>query len=263
MRIKYYVSIFTLFCLFSLTLVSKTANPSVTAESPRHPDYQLLVKSLQGNTAAVNNLLRDGADPDTAPGPNDKGMTALMFAAWNGHREIVNSLAQEGANLNATSDLAMTALMYAAFNGHTQSVQLLLSKNANPNIQATRGRTALMYAIERGHAEAVRILAEASNTSQRNAEGDTPLQTAVKGDNAQVVKALLRANPLLEETDNFQQTPLMNAARKGSTVIVLNLLNKGANVNARDSNGKTALVKALIGNHRAVVQVLRARGGTL
>lgn len=263
MQIRFFCSIFVLCCFLSLTLSDATI-PPVSAQLNRQPNYQILVKSLQGDTLGVRNLLLVGADPNTPPGLNDRGMTALMFAAWRGHDEIVALLTQSGASINATSNSGMTALMYAAFGGHLRSVQLLLGSGANPNLQGERGKNALMYAIEREHLEIARVLTVVSNNSQTNTDGDTSLQLAVKKGNVDIVSTLLTpTNSSLETVDNFGQTPLMNAARKGHTRIVIRLLNKGARVNARDGNGKTALLKALIGNHRAVVQVIRARGGTL
>src|SRR5689334_7763490 len=87
------------------------------AQAKSYPDYQLLVKSLEGDTPAVRSLLQQGVDPNTPPGPNDRGMTALMFASWKGNNDIVRLLVQAGADINAKSNSGATPLMYAAMSG--------------------------------------------------------------------------------------------------------------------------------------------------
>jgi ankyrin repeat protein len=79
------------------------------AQANRHSDYQLLVKSLQGDTAAVRSLLQRGADPNTPPGPNDRGMTALMFASRIGDSQTVRLLTEAGADINAKSNSGANA----------------------------------------------------------------------------------------------------------------------------------------------------------
>jgi hypothetical protein len=56
------------------------------------------------------------------------------------------------------------------------------------------------------------------------------------------------------------QSPLMNAARLGHLGIVLRLLDKGADVNAKDASGRTAVTLASLTNRQSVLRALRARG---
>lgn len=49
---------------------------------------------------------------------------------------------------------------------------------------------------------------------------------------------------------------LMDAARQGDTATVQSLLSQGANVNATDAHGGTALMVAAVNGHTATVQAL-------
>jgi ankyrin repeat protein len=261
MRTKIYLPVFVLVSFLGLIVAGDAIRSQ--AQANLHSDYQLLVKSLRGDSQAVRSLLQHGVDPNTPPGPNDRGMTALMFAAWIGDSQTVRLLAEAGADVNAKSNSGATPLMYAAMSGDAQSLQLLLAKGADPNLQEQSGMTALMYAVRKGEVQGVRVLAknESSNLSLRALHGDTALLLATKKGSWQVVEVLLQANPGLEDPDRFGQTPLMNAARTGNLGILLRLLDKGANVNARDANGATALTKATLGNHPTAVRALQVRGG--
>lgn len=86
----------------------------------------------------------------------------------------------------------------------------------------------------------------------------TPLMRAVVGGNVRIVKCLIKfdANP---NTDNLSNTVLMLAARHGYTKIVEILLETGADVNACDSNGATAMDSAE--NYLEIKNILKAAGG--
>jgi ankyrin repeat protein len=59
----------------------------------------------------------------------------------------------------------MTALMYAAQNGHEQVALVLLEAKADPNQAQPDGRTALMLAAANGHEQVALVLREAGATS--------------------------------------------------------------------------------------------------
>lgn len=58
----------------------------------------------------------------------------------------------------------------------------------------------------------------------------------------------------------MENAELMKAASEGDAARVTALLDGGADVNARDENGMTALMQAVKGNHTDTVRVLLERG---
>lgn len=67
-----------------------------------------------------------------------------------------------------------------------------------------------------------------------------------------------------EANDNVKgRTPLMLAAFRGDAAGVLNLLERGADVNARDADGDTALMFAAFRGHRLVVALLLQYGANV
>src|SRR5215210_7122450 len=67
-----------------------------------------------------------------------------------------------------------------------------------------------------------------------------------------------------EANDNVKgRTPLMLAAFRGNTVAVINLLERGADVNARDRDGDTALMFAAYKGHALVVALLLQYGANV
>jgi serine/threonine-protein phosphatase 6 regulatory ankyrin repeat subunit B len=67
-----------------------------------------------------------------------------------------------------------------------------------------------------------------------------------------------------EANENVKgRTPLMLAAFRGNTAAVINLLERGENVNARDEAGDTALMFAAYKGHGLVVALLLQYGANV
>ena len=76
---------------------------------------------------------------------DDRGMTALMIAATNGHRHVVDALVAHNCKLDVRSNYGATALMWAAEKGHKDIVDALVAHNCKLDLQAKKGETALMW----------------------------------------------------------------------------------------------------------------------
>lgn len=76
------------------------------------------------------------------------GLTALHFAAREGHREAVEALLAAGADVNgATRGDGTTPLLIATINGHFDLAASLLEHGADPNLASDAGATPLYGAI--------------------------------------------------------------------------------------------------------------------
>ena len=77
------------------------------------------------------------------------GMTALLFAARDGHLDAVRALVEQGADIdNGGSGEKMSPLVMAIVNGHFDIAKYLLDKNADPNFANIEGLTPLYAAID-------------------------------------------------------------------------------------------------------------------
>lgn len=80
------------------------------------------------------------------------GYTPLIYAAREGHQDIVQLLLELGADPDAATQAGRaTALHRAAFMGHQAIVQLLLAGGATPGMRDADGQTALHKAVQQGH----------------------------------------------------------------------------------------------------------------
>uniref|UniRef100_A0A671RXH9 Serine/threonine-protein phosphatase 6 regulatory ankyrin repeat subunit A-like n=1 Tax=Sinocyclocheilus anshuiensis TaxID=1608454 RepID=A0A671RXH9_9TELE len=178
------------------------------------------------------------------------GYTPLHWACYNGHDACVELLLEydvfhrpEG---NSFSPLhcAVTPLHAAAYTDHGECLQLLLGHNAQVNAIDMLGKTALMMAAENGQTNAVEVLVSSAKADMtlQDAHRNTALHLACsKGHETSALLILEKVTDrnLINCTNAALQTPLHVAARHGLTVLVQELLGKGASVLAVDENGYT------------------------
>jgi cytohesin len=195
-----------------------------------------------------------------------EGWPLLHRAAQQGRVASLRVLLDGGADPNVRGLHGRTALYEAAKYGHAAAAGLLLDRGADPNVrEGSSGFTPLHIAAERRHIEALRLLiARGAEVNALNQLAQTALWQASwkpeQGDDA-VARVLLAAGAATEVHDSVGATPLMMAARHRHRPFVQALLDAGANPNATDDEGFTAMDWASAGGHGDVVALLRARGG--
>ncbi|CAD7700849.1 unnamed protein product [Ostreobium quekettii] len=113
-------------------------------------------------------------------GRTERGRSALMYAASNGHVPVVRYLLEhEDVNIDCADEGAMTALMIAIFSNRNAVVQVLLEEGADVNVTDSRGRTALSHAAMFGNVDTINLLAEhGSSLYHQDGDGKTVLELA-------------------------------------------------------------------------------------
>jgi len=184
--------------------------------------------------------------------PNTAGYTGLMAAAERGRVDIVKLLLDHKADPNVAGRDAATALMLAAENNQPEIVKLLLDRGADPNRQDHNGWTALLKAAYQGNAKCIEILA-----SHTKLELDRALLVATLMERKDAVKALLDNGAEIDFRASDGRTPLILAASKGNKGIVELLLQAGADASLTDQSGQTAQAVAAAKGFNDIAELLR------
>src|SRR5262245_21645695 len=235
----------------------------------------LMYAAAFGNAKQMKLLLESGADVNAQ---NTFHATALIWAGGDAVKSRM--LIEHGADINVRTQQGRTALMAAAKrNGNADLVRLLLEKGADVK---TPGDTTLIPAAQSGDVEIMRLLiesgADANCVSPRL--GETPLHYAAASGNVSAVALLLAkgANPnaglnnptsvrggAIVDGGIGKQTPLMWAVPKGSPELIRAFIDAGANVNAQDIRGMSALMLAVASENQdlAVVRALLQSGANV
>jgi ankyrin repeat protein len=100
------------------------------------------------------------------------------------------------------------------------------------------------------------------NFDFKNDNGDTALHYSIKLGRPEFAETILDVGVKIavNSGNNYCQTPLMLAARKGNTQLVAKLINADASLDTLDNNCRSALLLATRAGHHGVVEVLLAAG---
>ena len=132
----------------------------------------------------------------------------------------------QGADANARAFDDSTVLMLAAENGHTETVAELLDRGADIYAIASDGYTALMRAAKNGQTEIVLTLLPHDRIA-REIDANAALMFAAGYGHIETVDELLdQGADVNAKTSDGRYTALMFAAKNGHTEIVLDLLSR-------------------------------------
>ena len=165
----------------------------------------LMLACAYGHKDIVLTLLENGADPIIC---DNKGNSALHHVLWSNSSEdnilgIIQTLLSWNINVNAQNNNGITPLMIACSKGYTEAILLLLDK-ADPNITDNKGKTALMYTCENEHIKIIEHLLRTyeADPLQKSNNGISALSYAAYSGNIDVINILLhKYNPNQEEIE--------------------------------------------------------------
>jgi uncharacterized protein len=230
----------------------------------------LLFAARQGELESARLLLAAGASPNET-GPDR--MSALVMASYSGHGEFAAWLLTKDANPNS-ADAGYTALHTAVLRGDIELVKQLLAYGANPNARVTQGTpitregedfilptplvgaTPFLLAAKFLEADIMRLLAKAGADPRLGTQdGTTPLMAAAGIGWGGGVDRRGRDTSGLGDPVIHDEDRALEAAR-----VALDL---GADANAANDAGDTALHGAASKGYNTIVQLLADRGARL
>ncbi len=248
-------------------------------DTDEHPDDQLYAATRAGRIDAALAALQAGADPSAEPPDDDRDQRTLpMLAALLGDLRLLRELIARGVDLNA-GHAGLTPLLAAtrdSWHGRPEAVMTLLANGADARRADADGNTPLHHAARSTDAAVAALLLDAGALVETlNHEGVSPLGIAcaagnwrlarfliergakpepkegqpallaavVGDDDVAGVQLLLRHKARVDARGTGQRTALLMACAAGNAEIVGELLDAGADRNARDGEGLTPLLE--------------------
>ncbi|XP_055542467.1 rabankyrin-5 isoform X2 [Wyeomyia smithii] len=264
----------------------------------------LLHRAIDENKEqAAQFLIRSGCDLDSPrqPGPQgqggdeakDKASPLHLCCQW-GLRNVLHTLIDHGANVNAVDCDLKTPLHVAIENQHEEIIGILLchpgidlkirDKSGNTPFAAAlqvrnnkaaqnilerlpnaaeqmdqRGRNFLHLAIMKDDLESVLFLLSIHvdvNSRVHDVNQTPPLHLAAASEKEMLIRNLILAGARLNDRDATQKTALHIASERGTVAAVSALLQNGADFDAVDGDGNNALHIAVREGHISVVREL-------
>jgi ankyrin repeat protein len=234
---------------------------------------------------------------------NSSGATPLHEAARSGKVSVIKLILKEGVDVNAQDASGNSVLHIAVpAENHQAVIKLFLDNGVNPNLRDDHGDTPLhvLVSLNRGP-DTVRTLFDGNaynnvvDISARNVRGQTPLYLAVHENRFTLIPLLLSRGSDIFAADNSGVTPFDYAMKikgptldalitpetaqqkdsagntilhlavknRGDAVIIGKILDRNANINARNRDGDTALHIAARTNQKESGEYILSKGANI
>ena len=162
--------------------------------------------------------------------------------------DYIQPLLSDPAALNKPNNSGDTPLMLASMNCNVDYMELLIKMGADVNLVNTDNQSALMHAWnEDCHTGVELLLSKGADIYQVDKVKNSLLHNLVYLPSFDIIMPYIEPlllDPLqVNKRNNDGETPLMLACESDNSVFVSILLTHGANINAADDHGKTALMR--------------------
>jgi ankyrin repeat protein len=170
------------------------------------------------STSMIELLLKAGADANAAMWT---GETVLMNCARRGADKSVIDLVKSGVEIDSReSRLEQTALMWAAAEGHANIVSTLVNHGADITIKSKNGFTPLLFAARSGDMETARVLLGAgADPNEATDKFGNSLVIASAGGHEELSLYLMEQGADINSIDEYGITPLHYSIRRGMSVV--------------------------------------------
>ncbi|EPS38868.1 hypothetical protein H072_7366 [Dactylellina haptotyla CBS 200.50] len=230
-------------------------NPDILKSRDKENSTALHHTASQNHPTIVELMLRSGIDPHV--GNSRDNRTALFKAVKSGNIEVVQIFLKYGAMVQAVDHKGWTPLHIAAYCGFVEIGELLLENGADVDA-GPDGWTPLHIAVVREQLEFIAFLLDNdADVMVQNETGRTAFDCLQFFEDYQNEVIIRR---LHIEDNFFTLCGLRSAASRAQNVHVRDLLERGADINARDEGGFTAIYWAACKGHNSTVRLLIESG---
>ncbi len=228
----------------ALVLAGATLNRPADQESPLH------LAAQYGDADLLRVMLEHGADLNhkitrTQGDLTGTGMNALFSAVLGNNVSTLEHLHQQGLDIHACDSsrpFSQTPMQKAAFAGSLECFEYLHTHGGDIGQRYGNGFSYLHAAANRGHLKLVKyILDQGVDINATNKAEITPIMSAGMGKHADVIRYLADRGADINAQDNyFRRTIMHHVTAMGDAELVEYLTSKGARMDIRDRDGKTA-----------------------
>jgi len=246
---------------------------------------------LHAGSQIIKTLTSSGADINAR---NKEGVTPLTIAIQSKDIQTIKYLTANGASIH-TQDTHGNSPLSMAFEMSNEVFEATLNEG-NCNTQDSEGNTPLHIALinDAPMAKIQHIIGLTQDVNIRNRDGDSPLYLACVKNMDTVGKLLLEKGADIFSTNKDNNSPLRLALKKGgnlqnwlitsrtivstdgsgNTVLhyaadweyadsIKTLMEKGADITAKNANGETCLFNAAKSNNPKIIQLLIDGGASV
>ncbi len=232
------------------------------AQGDKKAQSELHVQTLKNNYKAVAELINNSANINEI---DVDGSTPLMTAISHNYTEIASLLIDHNADLTPRDTGGYDAILLAANNGLRKILEKLLAKGADVNSRLEPSMyTPLHWTAAKGFSKIVELLLQQPkiDVTAKTKDMDNALHLASMKGHLDVVQILLNDKRIdVNAQDDTRQAAIHYATAKGYIDIVKTLIDHGADFNLQGWKNYTPLGTAKYYNYKELIDLLTAKGG--
>lgn len=215
----------------------------------------VLLAAEFGELKLLRQLFKSGRNINVV---SERGISLALIASSRGNARMIHEFGKY-IDLNYSQDDGMVPFLYAALNGHRDVIYELRKHAINLNTANKKGYTAACLAARYGHDLMIRDLGRyGANLNLATNKGATPAYIASSYGQLAVLKVLMKHGADLNRATNSGATPLFAAAKRGYLEVVNELIqHAGVDVHKINNYGQTAIYIAKSRGHTEVTRVLK------
>ncbi|XP_064639345.1 ankyrin-1-like [Lineus longissimus] len=183
----------------------------------------------------------------------------LHVAIEYGHKDILNFLIENGADLESSALDGSSPLILAARRGEARVMKKLLDRGANINVQNKYLERPLHLACRSSDVTTVRKILELGADVMSFDSVDTPLHIASRRGAVDICTVLLDAGADVDALNKHNLTSLHEACNRGNAQVVEILIKRRADIHHL-GKGKTPFALACLNGNVNIIRMLLQRG---
>ena len=219
-------------------------------------DLFQVVGSGQASMDLLDRYIADGADINA---PNSRGRHLLEWAIYREHTTQVKILIEAGADVNAVGSRGDTLLSQAVSSQLPDIARILVEEGADTN----RGLP-LIWALRFGRSEMVAILvkggADVNARDSQGSHGRSMLYQAIQSEDPEKVNILLDAGADVNHKNTDGPRLLHQAILSDNPEIVRTVIDAGVDVNAKTADGTSPFIVAIRYDNPEIVRIFIEAG---
>ena len=190
------------------------------------------------------------------------GDTILLYALKNNaQKSVIEALIKAGADVNKTDKQGNTPLVLALSSPDT--AKLLIDSGADVNATDAQGNAPLMLAIDNTDLASY-LIKNGADVNITDKQGNTPLILTINKQNTELVKLLAQYHADMHVLTPNGQTLLFYAyENKAPESMIEQLFLSGADINKKDAEENSLLLKALENQDKKMVMYLLKSGADI
>jgi ankyrin repeat protein/L-ascorbate metabolism protein UlaG (beta-lactamase superfamily) len=217
---------------------------------------------MGGHKELMQYLIQEGADIDAL---DKEGRTPLLNAIILKKPELAHTLIEMGADVKIKSKEGANAIIYALFFGSKDLIEPILDSGQDVNERYLGGVTMIQGAAAMGQLNAMKILLErGADLNAISDRGETALYFGVRQGRTEIVDWLFSNGARAQSKIEGSERNLLHLATlNGYTDIAELLVDNGVEIDATDASGKTALQYAEKYGHKKIAVLLKKHGADI